>query len=90
MLRTVASGVPELSEKVTRFHGRMTEVILAVYRGEWSEDFPSEEEQTLAHLLQNVWFATLVGWTGGLHDQEVVVETVNQATRLLLKGMEAS
>jgi AcrR family transcriptional regulator len=90
MLRTVASGVPELSEKVTRYHGRMTEVILATYRGEWSEDYPSEEEQILAHLLQNVWFASLVGWTGGLHGEAVVIEQVQQATRLLLKGMENS
>ncbi len=90
MLRTVASGVPELSEKVTRYHGRMTEVILAASRGEWSESPPSDDEQMMAHLLQNVWFATLVGWTGGLHDQQVVITTVQRATHLLLLGMQRS
>jgi len=88
MLRTVASGVPELSEKVTRYHGRMTEIILGVYRGEWSEDLPSSEERTLAELLQNVWFAALVGWTGGIHTPDEVVEQVRHATRLLLRGMQ--
>lgn len=87
MLRTVASGVPELSEKVTRYHGRMTEIILGVYRGEWSEDLPSEEERTIAELLQNVWFAALVGWTGGIHTPDEVVEQVRSATRLLLRGI---
>lgn len=90
MLRTVASGVPELSEKVTRYHGRMTEVILHVARGSSDDAFPSDEEQILAHLLQNVWFSSLVGWTGGLHGPEHVVEQTHYAVHLLLKGLEAS
>jgi len=90
MLRTVASGDAELSEKVTRYHGRMTEIILNVHRGNDTDDFPSDEEQILAHLLQNVWFAALVGWTGGLHDPDVVVEQVHHAVELLIKGLDAS
>ena len=90
MLRTVASGEPELSEKVSRYHGQMTEIILQVYRGTAGDAFPTEEEQILAHLLQNVWFAALVGWTGGLHAPEVAVEHVHNAVHLLLKGLEAS
>ncbi len=90
MLRTVASGDPELSEKVTRYHGQMTEVILHVARGESGDAFPSDEEQILAHLLQAVWFSSLVGWTGGLHGPEHVVEQVHYAVHLLLKGLEAS
>ena len=90
MLRTVASGDPELSEKVTRYHGEMTEIILHVARGEADDSFPSDEEQILAHLLQNVWFSALVGWTGGLHGAEHVVEQVHYAVHLLLKGLAAS
>ena len=90
MLRTVASGEPELSEKVSRYHGQMTEIILQVYRGESGDAFPTDEEQILAHLLQNVWFAALVGWTGGLHPPEVAVEHVHYAVHLLLKGLDAS
>ena len=89
MLRAVASGDSALAEKVTRYHGRMTEIILHVYRGDDGDSFPSEEEQILAHLLQNVWFAALTGWTGGLHEAEVVVEHVHLATHLLLKGLAA-
>lgn len=88
MLRTVSSGEPELSEKVTRYHGQMTELILAVYRGRFSEDLPSNNERALAELLQNVWFGALVGWTGGMHSPEVVIEQTTTATRLLLRGLE--
>ena len=89
MLRTVASGVPELSEKVLRYHGAMTEIILGVYRGNFEGRLPTQKEQDLAHLLQNVWFASLVGWTGGLHDVQTVVQTTNRAARLLMAGLEA-
>lgn len=88
MLRTVASGVPELAERVTRFHGVMTEIILMVYRGESSEAFPTEEEQLVAHLLQNVWFASLVGWTGGMHDLDVVTSQMKAASRVIIRGVE--
>ena len=86
MLRTVASGVPELSEKVMRYHGEMTEIILAIYRGGFSEDLPTEREHVIAALLQNIWFGALVGWTGGLHGPEIVTEQMSAATRLLLRG----
>jgi AcrR family transcriptional regulator len=88
MLRTVASGVPEISEKVMQFYGRTSEIIVTVYRGSHSDAFPSEEEQTVALLLLNVWFAALVGWTGGMHDTDQVIKQVKIATTLLLRGME--
>jgi len=89
MLRTVASGVPELAERVTRYHGRMIEILLGVYRGHFEPSEPTKAEHTLAVLLQDVWFGALVGWTGGMHDHEAVIETVDTATRLLIAGTEA-
>ncbi len=89
MLRTVASGVPELSEKVLRYHDAMTDIILGVYRGSFEEAQPNPKEQVLAHLLQNVWFGSLVGWTGGLHDVDTVVEITTRAAELLIAGLEA-
>lgn len=90
MLRTVACGDPVLVEKVSRYHGEMTEIILHVARGTEDDAFPSDEEQILAHLLQNVWFGALVGWTGGLHGPEHVVEQVHYAVHLLMKGLRHS
>ena len=89
MLRTVASGDPELSEKVTRYHGEMTAIIVMVMRNDYGDAFPTEDEQMMAHLLQNVWFASLVGWTGGLHDTERVIEIITRATTLLCAGLAA-
>ncbi len=89
MLRTVASGVPELAERVTRYHGRMIEILLGVYRGRFDSIEPTPEEHTLAVLLQDVWFGALVGWTGGMHDHQAVIDTVDTATRLLIAGTEA-
>ena len=90
MLRTVASGVPDLAERVTRYHGRMIEIILGVYRGNFDPETPTTSEHTLAVLLQHVWFGALVGWTGGMHDHDTVIETVDTATRLLLAGLETT
>ena len=90
MLRTVASGVPELAERVTRYHGQMIEILLGVYRGHFEPDTPTDAERSLAVLLQDVWFGALVGWTGGMHDHETVIETVDVATKLLIAGLAAT
>ena len=88
MLRTVASGVPDLVDRVSRYHSEMTEVILVIMRGgeESTGDIAEAEEARVAHLLQDIWFAALVGWTGGLHDSNAVVEQLKGATHLLLSG----
>jgi len=90
MLRTVASGVPELAARVMQFHSDMTEIILGVMRGE--EDLTSglskDDEAVIARLLQHVFFAALVGWTGGVHDSENVVTQLHEATHLLFLGVQ--
>ena len=89
MLRTVASGVPELAERVTRYHERMIEILLGVYRGHFDPTPPTESERTLVVLLQNIWFGALVGWTGGMHNTDAVIQQTDTATQLLLAGSEA-
>lgn len=90
MLRTVSSGVPELVDRVTRYHGMMNGIILAVYRGgELGAAGATEDEKFLAAMLQNVWFGALVGWTGGLHDTDTVVQQVTACMDLLIRGLES-
>ncbi len=89
MLRTVASGVPELAERVTRYHDRMTALLLEVMQPGRDDSPPSPRERMLVELLQNVWFASLVGWTGGLFGPDHVTQNTKVATRLLLRGLEA-
>ena len=91
VLRAVASGDPELTERVAGFHGSITNLITASLRGPArvepadGTDDPSDRERELAFVLQQVWFASLVGWAGGLHGQGAVIEQVRTAAALMLK-----
>ncbi|MEC9464976.1 MAG: TetR/AcrR family transcriptional regulator [Myxococcota bacterium] len=91
ILRAVSSGDPELSSRVANFHSAMTQNITAALRGEWREDEDpgavSQLEETVSFLLQQVWFASLVGWSSGLHPRKMVVEQMRIAAELLLRGM---
>ena len=90
VLRAMTSGDPELAEKVAGFHERMTRLITLAMRG--GEDGvglaspPSEHEKRLATVLQHVWFASLVGWSGGLRPQTGVIQEVRDAAEMLLDG----
>jgi AcrR family transcriptional regulator len=91
LLRAVASGVPEIAEKVMRYHGKMAGIIVAVRRGEpVREDatWPDSHERTLAMLLQQAWFAVLVGWSGGLHEIDEGLEQMRVAVKVLLHGVK--
>ena len=39
---------------------------------------------TIASILQNVWFASFVGWAGGLHDAPQLLTDVDNTAALLL------
>ncbi len=91
LLRSIASAEPGVTEKVAEYHAIITRLITAAMRGALLGDgTPSSDEETVAFLLQHVWFATLVGWAGGLHDTEQIIEQVMAAAELLLRGMERS
>lgn len=93
VIRAVASGDVEAMAKVASFHSRITRMITDAMRGAPSingVDEPSESEFTVAHLLQQVWFAALVGWAGGLSDKNDVVEHMRFSADLILKGAAAS
>ena len=50
---------------------------------EWGGDADAEERE-VAFLLQQVWFAALVGWSGGLHDVDTLIHYVKRASARLL------
>ncbi|HTM23030.1 MAG TPA: TetR/AcrR family transcriptional regulator [Kofleriaceae bacterium] len=96
VLRAMASGQPEVARHVTAYQGRMTGLLIAAMRGVSRLSFgdataapPTEREQTLALLLQQCWFASLVGWSAGLHSQPDVIEHVTRAAHLLIRGLDA-
>ena len=88
VLRAAASGDPVLAERVEQFHGRSTQWVVAALRGEARAPVADTDpnEEVVAELLQQVWFALLVGWAGGIHGQAEVVEKVRTAAAILLCG----
>ncbi|MDH3212465.1 MAG: TetR family transcriptional regulator [Myxococcales bacterium] len=89
LVRAVATGEPGLTQKVAAFHTRIEDLITVALRGRGesaSGQAPSEEERTLAYTLQLVWFASLVGWAGGLHGQAAIVEQTRTAAELMLRS----
>ncbi len=82
LLRAVSAGEPETKEKVASFHLRVSRIVLDALRGE-GEATP--RLHGVATILQQVWFASLVGWTGGLHDAKTVIRQTDDAAALLLE-----
>lgn len=90
ILRAVASGDPELTQRVANFHSAMTRNITVALRGvviEDSDSNVSDAEEQVSFLLQQVWFASLVGWSSGLHSRSTVIKQMRIAAELLLCGM---
>jgi len=95
VLRAMASGEPEVASHVAAYHGRMAGLIIAALRGvgrlsytDATSSPPTEDEQTLAALLQQVWFASLVGWSAGLHGQQEVLDQTLRAAKLLMCALD--
>jgi TetR/AcrR family transcriptional regulator, cholesterol catabolism regulator len=85
ILRASASCQPELAEKVARFHGRMLAMIAGALHGPDGDGGRRDpREERIGSVLEQVWFAALVGWGGGLHDQAAVIEHVRTAATLML------
>jgi AcrR family transcriptional regulator len=82
VIRAMASGQPEVASHVTAYQGRMNAIIGSVMR---DDDAPLDEnELTLATLLQQIWFASLVAWSAGIFSQTDVSSHMNMAIEMLM------
>lgn len=91
VLRAMTSGEPEVAANVVGYQLQIYRLIVAAMRGPASDDDvpASTAEIQISLLLQQIWFAGLVGWSAKLHGQARVVEQVCEAAELLLAGMAA-
>ncbi len=83
LLRAVGSAEPTITEQVAAFNTDLTAMITAALRGHRSAEV-TRREAKIGLILQQVLFAGLVGWAGGLHDMERVVDQLTTAASLLL------
>ena len=93
ILRSIGAGDgdPETAMKVAGFHLRMSRMMLAALRDETYEPerpltdpIGTPREREIAITLQLVWYASLVGWAGGLHNAKAIVDRVLGTAALLL------
>ena len=87
VIRSIAVGEHDLAVKVAAFHLRMERLIVTALRG--AAPAPGaragSREAAIAHTLNRVWFASLVGWAGGLHTTREVGEFMRETLALLLE-----
>lgn len=91
VIRAIAAGDPGTAENVAGFHLRTNRQIVAALRGEpprkdgdLTEFVGTDRERAIAMVLNHVWFASLIGWSGGLHPVKTVTERVRETALLLL------
>ena len=88
LLRAVSAGTPESAARVARYQGRLNNLIVGAMvggadRGSAGDAARNDE---IAFLLQQVWFAALVGWMSGIRSGEDVVRQMNTAVDIVLRG----
>jgi len=91
VLRALTSGDEELTEQVAMFHQRMTNMIVASLRGSLiTSIFPeaSNDELIVAFIMQQQWFAGLVGWMGGLITRQMVIDQLRITLSIVMRGLE--
>jgi len=86
VLRAASSHEPGLSGKIRAFHGVSGDLLIRALRGDVGATLATatDHEQRVCAVLQQVWFAALIGWMSGLHKQSEVVAQVRGAAELLL------
>ena len=87
VLRAASSDDPELAGKIRAFHGIASQMLMRALRGDPTATLAdaSEVEARVCTVLQQVWFAAMIGWMSGLHKQNEVVEQVRNAAELVLR-----
>ena len=88
LLKAAACGEPQLAKRMAAFHGHIEAMVVSAMRGSdgTPPSAPTETLRWLAHSLTLVWFSLLVGWSGGLHGQGVVIEEMRECVELMLLG----
>jgi AcrR family transcriptional regulator len=84
VIRAMASGQPEVAAHVLAYQGRMNAIIASVMVGKDAEADADSSVSMLPTLLQQVWFASLVGWSANLMSPAEVNVHMDKAIELIM------
>ena len=87
MLRASAAGEPALAEKVEIFHELMLRMVVGALRGaplRPGDPALGERERLLGEVLNQIWFAVMMGWSSGLETQASINERMRASVELVL------
>ncbi|MBC8187264.1 MAG: TetR/AcrR family transcriptional regulator [Proteobacteria bacterium] len=93
MLKAAAGGEPALARKVGVFHDMMLRMIVGALRGEFvsaDDETISDRERLVGDVLNQIWFAVMVGWSGGLQTQTTINERMRASVGLVLGESQTS
>lgn len=90
VLHAVSVGGPETSGTIMRYQARLNALIVRSLRGpDGHGPLTDEQEQRFASLLQQLWYAALVGWANGVRAEEEIMEQMRVSIPVLLAGFQA-
>jgi hypothetical protein len=88
MLKAAAAGEPSLAKKVGVFHDMMLRMIVSALRDEGviaEGEAITHQERLVGEVLNQIWFAMMVGWSGGLQTQTSIIDRMGEAAGLILR-----
>lgn len=90
VLRAVSAGNAETAGKIARYQQRLNDLIIRAARGDDDDrTIPEERENEIAFLLQQIWFAALVGWMSGIRAEDEVMSQMKEAIDVVMAGVRA-
>lgn len=91
VLRSVASGVPGVADKVISYQTMMMELIISAILGKNVEELPpldefDEDTVFAGRIMQNIWFAELISWMSEVATDDEVIERTVRSCKLVVKA----
>jgi len=87
MLKAAAAGEPALARKVGLFHDMTRRMIVGALRGKPflpGDETMTERERLLGDVLNQIWFAVMIGWAGGLETQVSIHDRMRASVELIV------
>jgi TetR/AcrR family transcriptional regulator, cholesterol catabolism regulator len=94
LLKAVSSGDPELTQKMAAYHSHIERMIVMALRGEVNrcaegklqDPVASPRASQIAETLNQIWYALLMGWAGGVHGESSMLKKMRSSAQLVLRG----